>query len=68
MIMRLDIDKNLLREAMELGGHETIGAAVNEALVEYMRLRRSPLACDPSFGKDWDNPSDADYDAYQDHK
>ena len=38
--MRLDINKDLLREVMELGGHKTTGAAVNEALAEYVRSRK----------------------------
>ena len=58
--MRLDVDKDLLREAMELGGHSTPGAAANEALTEYIRPRKQRRILD-LFGQ-------IDYDPQYDHK
>jgi Arc/MetJ family transcription regulator len=64
--MRLDIDEQLLREAMELGHHDTRSAAVNEALAEYVQLRKRSLSATGSpFWSDWDNPQDAEYDNYK---
>jgi len=65
MIMRLDLDESLLREAMRLGHHSTRKSAVHEALTEYVRLRRATWASESVFREDWDNPADADYDAFQ---
>lgn len=36
----LDLDEQLLTEAMQRGGHSTKRAAVNAALAEYINLRR----------------------------
>ena len=55
-----------IREAMELGHHNTTSAAVNEALAEYVQSRReSAVAGDSVFWKDWNNSQDADYDHYR---
>ena len=40
MATNLDIDQQLLDEAMSLGGHRTKRAVVTEALEEYVRRRR----------------------------
>ena len=40
MATNLDIDRDLLEEAMTLGGHRTKRAVVVEALEEYVRRRR----------------------------
>ena len=40
MATNLDIDRDLLEEAMMLGGHRTKRAVVVEALEEYVRRRR----------------------------
>lgn len=58
--MRLDVDKKLVREAMELGGHKTTKEAVNEALMEYVRSRRQRQILS-LFGQ-------IEYDPQYDHK
>lgn len=40
MHTNIDIDENLIREALELGGLKTKRAIVNEALAEYVRARK----------------------------
>ena len=40
MHTNIDIDENLIREALELGGPKTKRAIVNEALAEYVRARK----------------------------
>ena len=40
MHTNIDIDENLIREALELGGLKTKKAIVNEALAEYVRVRK----------------------------
>jgi len=54
----IDIDQNLLREAQELGRYRTKKAAVNEALAEYVRVRKQQKILE-LFGK---VDFDADYD------
>lgn len=46
----LEIDENLLEEALRAGGHQTREATVNEALAEYIR-RRKQLGVVELFGK-----------------
>ncbi|MGK0186856.1 MAG: hypothetical protein ACI9R3_002640 [Verrucomicrobiales bacterium] len=58
MATNLDIEPALLDEAVEVGGHRTKRAAVEEALTEYVR-RRKQLALIELFGEiDYD----PDYD------
>ena len=40
MHTNIDIDENLIREALELGGLKTKRAIVNQALAEYVRARK----------------------------
>jgi hypothetical protein len=40
MHTNIDIDKNLLEEALALGDQKTKKAVVNEALVEYVHARK----------------------------
>ena len=40
MATNLQIDKDLTREALELGGHRTERAATEEALQEYVQRRK----------------------------
>lgn len=40
MNTNIDIDKQLIEEAVSLGEHKTKKAAVNEALEEYVRTRK----------------------------
>lgn len=40
MRMNIDIDENLLREAMEISGLKTKKAVVNEALARYVGLKK----------------------------
>ena len=56
----LQIDDALLRKAVEVGGHKTKRAAVNEALEEYIR-HREQLKVLELFGT-------VDYDPAYDYK
>jgi len=58
MATNLDIDQELLEEAMKLGGHRTKRAVVSEALREYVE-RRHQLRILELFGT---VEYDADYD------
>jgi hypothetical protein len=57
MSTNIDIDQKLLDEALVLGGLKTKKAVVNEALVEYVRLRKQraiielfgQISYDPSY-------------------
>ena len=50
-----DIDKDLLAEAQELGGHKTKTETVNAALHEYIERRRRQLEALELCGQfDWD--------------
>lgn len=49
MATNLEIDHNLIQEALELGGHRTKRAVVEEALQEYVR-RRKQLTITELFG------------------
>lgn len=49
MATNLEIDNNLIQEALKLGGHRTKGAVVEEALKKYVR-RRKQLAITELFG------------------
>ncbi len=40
MSTHLEIDENLIKEALELGGHPTKDAVVEEALREYVQHRK----------------------------
>lgn len=40
MTTNLEIEENLIKEALELGGHPTKNAAVEEALREYVQRRK----------------------------
>ncbi|PHM05920.1 type II toxin-antitoxin system VapB family antitoxin [Nostoc sp. 'Peltigera malacea cyanobiont' DB3992] len=40
MATNLEIDENLIKETLELGGHPTKDAAVEEALREYVQRRK----------------------------
>lgn len=61
MHTNIDIDQALLKEAQELGRCRTKRAAVNEALAEYVRVRKQRNVLE-LFGKlDWD--PDYDYKA-----
>ena len=54
----LDIDKDLLAEAQELGGHKTKTETVNAALREYIERHRQLKAMELCGQFDWD----PDYD------
>ena len=59
MPTNLSLDDNLIREAVELGGHKTKKDAVNAALDEYVRLRkRQQLLAEIEGAIDYDD----DYD------
>ncbi|HKI04206.1 MAG TPA: type II toxin-antitoxin system VapB family antitoxin [Thermoanaerobaculia bacterium] len=60
MPTNLAIDNDLLDEALQVGGHRTKRATVNEALKEYIERRRQAEILD-LFGK-------IDYDAEYDYK
>jgi len=60
MPTNLAIDDKLLNEALELGGHRTKRATVNEALREYIRRRKRIRAID-AFGT-------VDFDPEYDYK
>ncbi|AFY31961.1 type II toxin-antitoxin system VapB family antitoxin [Calothrix sp. PCC 7507] len=40
MVINLEIDENLVQEALELGGNHTQRAVVEEALKEYVQRRK----------------------------
>lgn len=56
----MEIDQDLLREAQELGRFKTKKAAVNEALAEYVRIRKQRRITE-LFGK-------IDFDPNYDYK
>lgn len=60
MATNLQIDERLMQEALELGGHRTKRAAVEEALQEYV-MRRKQLQVLDLFGT-------IDYDEDYDYK
>ena len=60
MVTNIDIDEKLLDEARALGHHKTKKAVVNEALAEYVRVRKQRQILD-LFGK-------IDYDPDYDYK
>lgn len=49
MATNLEIDNDLIQEALQLGGHRTKRAVVNEALQEYVQ-RRKQLKVAELFG------------------
>ena len=49
MATNLEIDNNLIKEALKLGGHRTKRAVVEEALQEYVQ-RRKQLTITELFG------------------
>ena len=61
MVTNVDIDENLLKEAKVLGHHKTKKAVVNEALAEYVRIRKQRQILDLFGTVDYD--SDYDYKA-----
>lgn len=61
MATNLEIDENLIKEALELGGHPTKDAVVEEALREYVQ-RRKQLKILELFGR---IEYDDDYDYKQ---
>ncbi len=61
MTTNLQIDERLMQEALELGGHRTKRAAVEEALQEYV-MRRKQLQVLDLFGT-IDYEEDYDYKA-----
>lgn len=63
MAINFDLDPTLLEEARRLGGHKTQGAAVEAALKEYVRKRKTQGILE-LFGKvAFDQ--DYDYKAYR---
>lgn len=60
MPTNLAIDDKLLEEALQLGGHRTKKATVNEALKEFIQRRKQNKILD-LFGQ-------IDYDPAYDHK
>jgi len=54
MPTNLAIDDKLLNEALELGGHSTKRATVNEALREYIRRRKRLCALEAIGTIDFD--------------
>ncbi|MEH1766163.1 type II toxin-antitoxin system VapB family antitoxin [Nostoc sp.] len=40
MVTNLEIDENLIKEALKLGGHLTKDAVIEEALREYVQCRK----------------------------
>lgn len=58
MHTNIDIDRDLLEEALALGHYRTKKAVVNEALAQYVRLRKQSCIID-LFGK---IEFDSDYD------
>lgn len=46
MATNLQIDESLMQEALELGGHRTKRAVVEEALQEYVMRRKQLLVVD----------------------
>ena len=59
MRTNIDIDETLLTEAMELGGLVTKKAAVEQALRDYVRVRRQTRAIDNLSGLGWAGDLDA---------
>jgi Arc/MetJ family transcription regulator len=60
MATNLEIDKNLIQEALKLGGHRTKRAVVEAALKEYVQ-RRKQLKITELFGT-------IEYEEEYDHK
>ena len=60
MHTNIDIDRNLLNEAQEIGHYKTKKATVNEALAEYVRTRKQQNILE-LFGK-------VDFDPNYDYK
>jgi hypothetical protein len=61
MVTNVDIDENLLREAKELGQRRTTKEVVNEALAEYVRVRKQQQIVELFGTVDYD--PDYDYKA-----
>ncbi|HEY5848817.1 MAG TPA: type II toxin-antitoxin system VapB family antitoxin [Microlunatus sp.] len=63
-VTTVDIDKVLLREAMEALGATTVRAAVDQALREVLMRRRQAAALDGLAALNLDlNPTKIEYDA-----
>ena len=60
MATNIEIDNDLIQEALKLGGHRTKKAVVQEALQEYVQ-RRKQLKVIELFGKiEYDDDYDCD--------
>ncbi|MDP9838132.1 Arc/MetJ family transcription regulator [Neorhizobium huautlense] len=59
MRTNIDLDDDLIAEAMELGGLSTKKAAVDQALREFVRTRKQLRAIDNLEGIGWDGDLDA---------
>lgn len=59
MRTNIDLDDSLIVEAMELGGLPTKKAAVDQALREFVRIRRQLRAVDNLEGIGWEGDLDA---------
>lgn len=68
MATNLDIDQELLKEAVKYGNHKTKKSAVNEALAEYVQKKKQ-LGITKLFGTlDWDDSYDYKADRKRDNK
>jgi Arc/MetJ family transcription regulator len=59
MRTNIQLDDDLIAEAMELGGLPTKKAAVDSALREFVRIRKQLRAVDNLEGIGWDDDLDA---------
>jgi Arc/MetJ family transcription regulator len=59
MRTNIQLDDDLIAEAMELGGLPTKKAAVDSALIEFVRIRKQLRAVDNLEGIGWGDDLDA---------
>jgi len=59
MRTNIELDDDLIAEAMELGGLSTKKAAVDQALRDFVRIRRQLRAVDSLEGIGWEGDLDA---------
>jgi Arc/MetJ family transcription regulator len=59
MRTNIELDDDLIAEAMALGGSSTKKAAVDQALRDFVRIRRQLRAVDNLEGIGWDGDLDA---------
>ncbi|WP_430250258.1 type II toxin-antitoxin system VapB family antitoxin [Neorhizobium sp. DAR64860/K0K1] len=59
MRTNIELDDELIAEAMELGGLPTKKAAVDQALRDFVRIRRQLRAVDNLEGIGWEGDLDA---------